>query len=133
MQICEPLGEEDRPPSVATHVDVSGGMDVVTLTFYHVSDSTVFRAMEGEVVHNVERKGDKITIRSTPIAKVTIPLSVAMPMLADVVETVVAGVPDIQALMLEVGARVAKTFESANFKPFSPEGSVPKSGEIKDG
>ncbi|WP_155798356.1 hypothetical protein [Sorangium cellulosum] len=133
MQICEPLGEEDRPPSVATHVEVSGGMDAVTLTFYHVSDRTILRAMDGETVHNAERKGDKLTIRSSPIAKITIPLSVTMPMLADIVETVVQGVPDIKELMFEVGARIAKTFEGSGFAPFTPEAASPKPGGDKDG
>ena len=100
-------GHEDEPPKLANTVIVSGGTDAVILTFYYVSGNTHIRMVDQTFprwVH-VQRAGDVVTVRGTPIARIALPFGVAVETILDIIETLVGGAQDIADLLGNVPAR----------------------------
>lgn len=108
-------GQEDRPPQLTNTFVVTGGTDTLILTFYHISPNTLTRAFGDEEVKwpNVERHGDLVTIRSEPIARVALPFTVAVDMIAEMVESAIGGVPELQSSLASIVTRFAEAMKKA--------------------
>lgn len=125
LEFAPPVDTEDRPPSLATHVQVAGGADAFVLTFYHVSDHTMRRVFRpNESGGAIERKGDHVTVRTDPIARVAVPLSVALEMFVAMFETAGESVPRIAAAAQQTGPRIQEIVATIQgfSAPTKPEG-----------
>lgn len=111
LEIAPPPGQENRPPMVVSHVDVSGGADTLIITFYYVDQSTMRGAVSGEPTTNVERRGDKAIIRSEPIARVALPVTVALQLFGSAVDTITDGIPELQEVIQELGTKFASALQ----------------------
>jgi hypothetical protein len=108
--IAPPLATQDTPPGIATNVVVTGGADVLVIEFFHISSATLARAFEGDqhsLPPNIERRGGAVTVRSEPIARVAVPFTLGCELVARLIETVGAGVPDVQGALVDMGLRAS--------------------------
>ncbi|HZL93673.1 MAG TPA: hypothetical protein VFB99_08515 [Vicinamibacterales bacterium] len=78
---------------------------MIQITFYYFTDATITRAVGGQPAAGVERHGETVTVRGEPIARVALPLTVALDMLASIVENVADGIPFLQQSMEQFGTR----------------------------
>lgn len=119
------------PPQLSNTVVVSGGTDAVVLTFYYVSSNTVARAFGGlSNWAHVERHGEVATIRNEPVARIALPFSVTLDVLADMVETLVRGAPDVQESVMGFMQRFTEVMKEAEAIG-GMVSSAQKSGEEK--
>lgn len=115
LEYVPPVGQEDRPPLFVNTVVVTGGADAVVLTLYHVSPNTltrVFRPGVSKWAH-VEHGSDVTTVRTEPVARVAIPLTVALDTVIEMFATIIQGIPDIQAAAATMGERIAEIMVQA--------------------
>jgi len=113
LEYAPPKGAQDRAPVLANTVVVTGGTDALVLTFYHVSPGTLVRAFGNESAEHIERSGNRVTIRSEPIASVVLPFTVALDMIGSMLDTGVGGLTDIVTSVTEVGERFSKLGQQA--------------------
>lgn len=129
IEYTPPKGQEDRPPQFANIFTISGGTDAIVITFYHISPSTMSRVFgRNPKWDHVERSGDAVTVRSEPIARVALPLSVCIDLVADMFDTIVSGIPEIQGALGGVPARFASVLERVTSLSNQNKIDSPKSG-----
>jgi hypothetical protein len=111
-----PAETADKPPPLASHVRVAGGVDVLTLEFFHVSFEKMTAALDGRSGHGVEVQANLATIRSEPLARVAIPLNVGLDLLAQMLQTAMESVPELQQQIADVIAATAQSAQNAATK-----------------
>jgi len=107
-------GQEDRPPQFANTVVVDGGTDAVVLNFYHISQNTLIRVFDtSSTWEHVQRDGERVTVRSEPIARIALPFGVALDVVTEVLTTIIEGIPDFQQAGSSFSERVLDVLKAA--------------------
>jgi hypothetical protein len=128
LEYAPPLGQEDRPPLLANNVQITGGSDALVLTFYHISPNTMMRVFGHQPIshgQSIERNGETAIVRSEPIARIALPFTVALDMLAEMVGTAIQGVPDIQSSVENAVERLSEAMKQAEALKGNPK-SIPE-------
>ena len=65
------------------------------LEFFYIAPTRLRAALEGRGVEGVDRHGERATVRSEPVARVSLPATVAVELLLRIVETGAFGIEDL--------------------------------------
>lgn len=114
LRILPPAETVDRPPPFATHVRVVGGLDAATLEFFYVAPERLAQALAGTSGQGVEVEGPVATVRSEPVARVVVPLTVSLELVAQLVEAGAGGATDLVSLAGELARRATVAVQEAN-------------------
>lgn len=120
VEVLPPRGTENAHPAFANFAEVSGGGDAITLDLYYVSLNGYRRAFRGDFGEDVEDHGDRVIIRSPPVASVILPMTLALQVMAQMYEKLVTVGPELSAAVQELNDRVAAVHAAAQ----NPEGKV---------
>lgn len=84
-----------EPPPLANIVQVRGGADAVRVTFFYLSDVRL-NEIERRKGDGIERVNDHTTIvRQRPVARVTLTTTGVMELIAQLMETLARGTPEL--------------------------------------